>query len=228
MISNEETPDVLVPFAGIDDGPATRPGPRIWPLVKPVFDRLFALTVLVCIAPVLVLIAIAIKLDSPGPVLFRQHRFGRHRRIIPVTKFRTMRHDLTDHGGRQQALRGDARVTRLGAVLRRTCLDELPQFWDVLAGRLSVVGPRPHPLKMEVEGIPAELAIANYHARHEVRPGITGLAQVRGNSGPVETIAKGRDRIAHDIEYARRQSLWLDLQIIARTFHVLLVQRSNY
>ena len=201
---------------------------RSWVYIKPSFDKLFAVTALLTLLPLMVLIAAAIKIESPGPVFFRQPRFGLDRKVIRVTKFRTMHHRSADMGGRQQTVRNDARVTRLGAVLRRTCLDELPQFWDVLLGRLSVVGPRPHPLDMEIEGVRADSAIAYYHARHAVRPGITGLAQIRGNSGPVETLEKGRDRIFYDIEYINSISFRTDMEIIARTLGVVLAQKSNY
>ncbi|MDR7124670.1 sugar transferase [Pseudotabrizicola sp. 4114] len=199
-----------------------------WVYLKPWFDRVFAIAALIAVSPIMLIISAAIKLESPGPVFFRQPRFGVDRTIICVTKFRTMHHTAADIGGRQQTVRNDARVTRLGAILRRTCLDELPQFWDVLCGRLSVVGPRPHPLDMEVEGVRADSAIAYYHSRHAVRPGITGLAQVQGNSGPVETLEKGRDRILYDIEYINSLSFRGDMKIIAKTLGVVLSQKSNY
>ncbi|RGP36333.1 sugar transferase [Pseudotabrizicola alkalilacus] len=203
-------------------------GGQSWTHIKPWFDKVFAITALISVAPLILLISAAIKAESSGPVFFRQPRFGLDRRVILVTKFRTMHHAATDIGGRQQTMRNDARVTRLGALLRRTCLDELPQFWDVLCGRLSVVGPRPHPLDMEVEGVRADSAIAYYHSRHAVRPGITGLAQVQGNSGPVETLEKGRDRILYDIEYINSMSFRMDMAIIAKTLGVVLSQKSNY
>lgn len=188
-----------------------------WRLWKPVFDTVAAAMGLLALLPVFVGIAIAIRIDSPGPIFFRQKRFGLNGQTIWVTKFRTMRNDMADSGGRQQAVRGDARVTRLGAFLRSTCLDELPQIWDVMRGRLALVGPRPHPLEMEIEGVPADAVIGGYHLRHLVRPGITGLAQMQGNRGPVTSFAMGQDRIDRDIEYVRNYSFGLDMRLLAAT-----------
>lgn len=189
----------------------------LWMFLKPAFDTVAAGVALLAFLPVFAGIALAVRIDSPGPVFFRQKRFGLNGAEIWVTKFRTMRNDMADAGGKQQAVRGDTRVTRLGAFLRSTCLDELPQIWDVFRGRLALVGPRPHPLEMEVEGQPAEAVIANYHLRHLVRPGITGLAQMRGNRGPVTSVAMGQDRIDHDIEYARNYSFGTDMRLLAAT-----------
>ena len=102
-------------------------------------------------------------------------------------------------------------MTKIGRFLRKTCLDELPQIWDVLCGRMSLVGPRPHPLALEVDGKPIEALIPNYHQRHRVRPGITGLAQINGNRGPVEDLAMGRERVRYDVEYIEGHSIWLDV-----------------
>jgi lipopolysaccharide/colanic/teichoic acid biosynthesis glycosyltransferase len=179
-----------------------------WKL-KSVTDPLAAFLLLVAVAPLMAAVALAVKLESPGPVFFRQPRYGIGPTRILVTKFRTMR----------RAGAGD-RVTRVGRFLRRTSLDDLPQLWDVLRGRMSLVGPRPHPLALEVEGQPIEKLIQNYHARHRVRPGITGLAQVRGNHGPVESLAMARERLAYDLEYIDRHSLRLDLAILFRTLGV--------
>lgn len=193
---------------------------RFWPVVKPAFDRGIAIVGLVTLLPFLLLIAAAVRLDSPGSVLFRQARFGKGSKVVMVTKFRTMRHDMADMGGRMQAARGDGRVTRLGQFLRSTCLDELPQLWDVACGRLSLVGPRPHPLEMEVEGKRADLVILDYHERHRVKPGITGLAQIMGNRGPVTSIAMGQARIGYDIAYANDISFTKDMRIILATLIV--------
>lgn len=205
--SAASTPDATGPF-------------RFWPVVKPAFDRGTAVAGLIMLLPILLLISVAIRLDSPGSVLFRQARFGKGRKIIMVTKFRTMRHDMADMGGRVQAARGDGRVTRLGQFLRSTCLDELPQFWDVACGRMSLVGPRPHPVEMEVEGKRADLVIRDYHERHRVKPGITGLAQIMGNRGPVTSVAMGQERIDHDIAYANDISFTKDMKIILATLIV--------
>ena len=123
---------------------------------------------------------------------------------------------------------GDDRVTRVGRFLRQTCLDELPQLWDVLCGRMSLVGPRPHPLQLEVEGQPIESLIPDYHQRHSVRPGITGLAQIRGNRGPLETLAMGRERVRYDVEYIEGHSLWLDIRILFKTLVVPFQKDGSY
>lgn len=191
-------------------------------------DRLGALLLLVAIAPLIAIIALAVRLDSPGPVFFRQPRFGAGRRIVVVTKFRTMRSEGTDIGGRRQATRNDDRVTGVGRFLRKTCLDELPQLWDVLRGRMSLVGPRPHPLHLEVDGQPIENLIPNYHLRHAVRPGITGLAQIRGNRGPVADLAMGRERVRYDVEYIEGHSLWLDVRILFKTLVVPFQKDGSY
>jgi polysaccharide biosynthesis protein PslA len=198
-----------------------------WTL-KAAMDRLGALLLLVAIAPLFAVIAFAVRLDSPGPVFFRQPRFGAGRRIVVVTKFRTMRPEGTDIGGRRQATRDDDRVTGVGRFLRKTCLDELPQLWDVLCGRMSLVGPRPHPLHLEVEGKPIEALIPNYHQRHAVRPGITGLAQIMGNRGPVETVAMGRERLRYDVKYIESHSIWLDLRILLKTLVVPFQKDGSY
>ena len=196
--------------------------------VKSVMDRLGALVLLVAIAPLMAMIMLAVKLDSRGPVCFRQPRFGAGRSVIVVTKFRTMRPERTDIGGRRQATRDDDRVTKIGRFLRQTCLDELPQLWDVLCGRMSLVGPRPHPLGLELDGQPIETLIPNYHQRHQVRPGITGLAQINGNRGPVESVAMGRERIRYDMEYIEGHSLWLDIRILFKTLVVPFQKDGSY
>ncbi|HRO11765.1 MAG TPA: sugar transferase [Amaricoccus sp.] len=196
--------------------------------LKAVMDRVGAFVLLLMIAPLMAFIALAVRLDSPGPILFRQPRFGAGRSVVVVSKFRTMRPEGTDIGGRRQATRGDDRVTRVGRFLRKTCLDELPQIWDVLCGRMSLVGPRPHPLHLEVEGQPIESLIPDYHQRHAVRPGITGLAQIRGNRGPLENLAMGRERIRYDVEYIEGHSLWLDIRILFKTLVVPFQKDGSY
>ncbi len=225
-----------VPGYGVGGGQEAGSGPGAaqagagglsWKL-KWAVDRLGALALLLAVWPVLLLVALAVRLDSPGPIFFRQPRFGAGRSVILVTKFRTMRPEGTDIGGRRQATRDDNRVTKVGRFLRRTCLDELPQIWDVLVGRMSLVGPRPHPLALEVDGQPIEELVPNYHQRHAVRPGITGLAQVRGNRGPVVSVAMGRERVRHDVEYIREHSLWLDIRILFRTLVVPFQKDGSY
>jgi putative colanic acid biosynthesis UDP-glucose lipid carrier transferase len=193
-------------------------------LIKRATDLVLASAILVLIAPLLAAIALGVKLSSPGPVLFKQRRYGMDGREIAVYKFRSMR--VCEDGAHiPQARRDDPRVTRFGAFLRRTSLDELPQFFNVLQGRMSVVGPRPHAVAHN------ELyrkLIAGYMVRHKVRPGITGWAQVNGLRGETERIEKMRQRIEYDLEYLRRWSPGLDLRIVLQTFWVLFRDRHAY
>jgi putative colanic acid biosynthesis UDP-glucose lipid carrier transferase len=177
------------------------------------FDIAFAGTFLLLAWPLLLAIGLGVRLGSKGPALFRQARYGRDGARIQVLKFRTM--TVTEDGYRiTQAKKGDARVTPFGAFLRRTSLDELPQFINVLRGDMSVVGPRPHAVAHNEE---YRTRILEYALRHKVKPGITGYAQVNGWRGETDTLDKMIQRVTHDLEYIRRQSLWLDLRIIAAT-----------
>ena len=196
--------------------------------VKRAEDLLLGGLALILSSPLMALIALAIRLDSPGPVLFRQARTGRGGRVFQVLKFRTMQHHLADPGAARQARQGDARLTRIGAWLRRLSLDELPQLFNVLRGQMSLVGPRPHVPGTRAGDRPFEQAAERYAARHRVRPGITGLAQVRGLRGPTETEEKLRRRVAADLEYIERWSLWLDLWVLARTIGTVLGMRNAY
>ena len=193
------------PFHGVDG------------LVKRASDFILAAAILALISPFLLAIAAAVKLDSPGPVLFKQRRYGLDGREIVVYKFRSMK-VLEDGDTIRQATREDPRVTAFGAFLRSSSLDELPQFINVLQGRMSVVGPRPHAIAHN------ELyrkLIRGYMIRHKVRPGITGLAQVNGARGETDTLEKMKHRIAYDLAYLRHWSLALDLKIILKTIAVL-------
>jgi putative colanic acid biosynthesis UDP-glucose lipid carrier transferase len=172
----------------------------------------------------MVAIVVGVKLSSPGPVLFRQRRYGLDGEEIVVYKFRTMR-VMEDGSDIAQATRGDPRVTPIGAFLRRLSLDELPQFFNVLQGKMSVVGPRPHAVAHN------ELyrkLIDGYMVRHKVKPGITGLAQVNGFRGETDSLEKMRGRIEHDLEYLRRWSLRLDIAIVLKTIVVVLGGRNAY
>jgi putative colanic acid biosynthesis UDP-glucose lipid carrier transferase len=180
--------------------------------------------ILVLISPLLAAIAIGVKLSSPGPAIFRQKRNGLDGGEITVYKFRTMR-TMDDGPVVTQATRDDPRITRFGAFLRRTSLDELPQFFNVLQGRMSIVGPRPHAVAHNE--IYREL-IKAYMVRHKVKPGITGWAQVNGLRGETDTIDKMKARVEYDLEYLRNWSLVLDLQIIVRTLRVLVFDRNAY
>jgi exopolysaccharide biosynthesis polyprenyl glycosylphosphotransferase len=162
-------------------------------------------------------IALAIKLDSPGPVFFRQKRYGFNNQLIEVLKFRTMYHSARDEKAERLTSRNDPRVTRLGAFLRRTSLDELPQFLNVLRGDMSIVGPRPHALAAKAGGLLYQEAVREYAARHRVKPGITGWAQINGWRGETETLEQIKKRVEHDLAYIENWSLLLDLKIIFRT-----------
>ncbi len=188
-------------------------------LAKSVEDRVLAGMVLLLTAPLILGIAVMVRLDSPGPVLFRQRRFGFDNRPIDVLKFRTMyvEHCAEADGTLKAARRADARVTPIGRLLRRTSLDELPQFLNVLCGQMSIVGPRPHAVAHHERyaGL-----IDGYLARHRVRPGITGWAQVNGLRGEAETLARMQERVRYDLHYIENWSLLLDLRIILRTLLV--------
>ena len=186
-------------------------------IVKEVEDRVLAAFILFLISPVLAAIATLIKLDSPGPVFFRQKRYGFNNELIEVWKFRSMYHHAQDKNAEQLTKKNDPRVTRLGSFLRRTSLDELPQFINVLRGEMSIVGPRPHALSAKAGRVLYQEAIKHYDARHRVKPGITGWAQVNGWRGETETIEQIQKRVEFDLYYIEHWSLWLDLKIIVRT-----------
>jgi putative colanic acid biosynthesis UDP-glucose lipid carrier transferase len=172
----------------------------------------------------MIMIALAIKLTSPGSVIFKQRRYGLDGREIIVYKFRTMTvSEDSDHV--KQATRNDERVTRVGAFLRKYSLDELPQFINVLQGRMSVVGPRPHAVVHNEEYRPL---IKGYMVRHKVNPGITGLAQVLGYRGETETVDAMRKRVECDLEYLRNWSLSLDLRILLRTLRIVVNDKMAY
>jgi putative colanic acid biosynthesis UDP-glucose lipid carrier transferase len=193
-------------------------------LIKRASDAVLASIILILISPLLLAIAIGVKLSSPGPALFKQRRYGLDGGEITVYKFRTMT-VLEDGNAIRQATRNDARVTPFGAILRRYSLDELPQFINVLQGRMSVVGPRPHAVAHN------ELyrkLIKSYMIRHKVKPGITGWAQVNGLRGETDDIDKMRARIEHDLAYLRNWSLRLDLQIVLKTIFVVLKPQNAY
>ncbi|HEY3497558.1 MAG TPA: exopolysaccharide biosynthesis polyprenyl glycosylphosphotransferase [Polyangiaceae bacterium] len=201
-LDRESVQDLVIHSASGLDGPAKR-----------LFDIVFAVVFLVVAWPLLLLIALSVKLGSPGPVLFRQTRYGKDGEPIEVFKFRTM--TVTENGGEvRQATRGDTRVTRVGAFLRRSSLDELPQFYNVLRGEMSVVGPRPHAVAHNIQ---YRTQILEYALRHKVKPGITGWAQVNGWRGETDTLEKMIQRVSHDLEYIRRHSLRFDVEIILRT-----------
>ncbi|MBX3606149.1 MAG: undecaprenyl-phosphate glucose phosphotransferase [Piscinibacter sp.] len=209
-----------VPVVGMLETPFT----GVNELVKRLSDIVLASLILLLIAPLLAVIAIGVRLDSPGPVIFRQRRNGLNGEEIVVWKFRSM--TARDDGPQvTQARRNDPRITRLGAFLRRTSLDELPQFVNVLQGRMSIVGPRPHAVAHNEQ---YRRLVQAYMLRHKVRPGITGWAQVNGLRGETDTVDKMQARVEYDLEYLRNWSIGFDLRIIARTLKLVLFDRHAY
>jgi len=189
-------------------------------------DVVFSVAALVLLAPTLLAIALAIRLDSPGPVLFKQRRHGYMNEEVLVWKFRSMRADASDATAKRQVTSNDERVTRVGRFLRRTSLDELPQLWNVIRGEMSLVGPRPHAIGMLTNGADASKLVETYAHRHRMKPGLTGWAAVNGSRGPVDTPEAVRRRVTLDLEYVERQSVWLDLAIMARTLPCVLGDRA--
>lgn len=185
--------------------------------MKRLFDIAASGAALVVLSPFLLVMALLIRLDSPGSPLFSQLRWGKDGRKIRIYKFRSMRADMHDVSGVKQTVAGDPRITRIGAFLRRSNIDELPQLFNVLKGDMSLVGPRCHAIGMLAAGVPYEELVPDYHARHCMRPGLTGLAQMRGLRGPTDRPGKARARIASDLYYIENFSLWLDMRIIAGT-----------
>ena len=201
------------------DGAKARDG-RL--LSKRAQDLVLGLLLLVAALPIMAVIAVLVRLDSPGPVLFRQRRHGFNNEEILVWKFRSMRTDATDQDGARQVRLDDDRVTRIGRFIRNTSLDELPQLINVLQGRMSLVGPRPHPVGMKTAGQDSHRLVAEYAWRHRMKPGITGWAQINGSRGPVHTGEEVRRRVELDVDYIERQSFWFDLYILAMTLPRLL------
>jgi putative colanic acid biosynthesis UDP-glucose lipid carrier transferase len=193
-------------------------------IVKRASDIVLSLLILALISPLMIAIASAIKLTSPGPAIFRQRRYGLDGTEIVVYKFRTMR-VMEDGAAIQQVCKDDERVTPVGAFLRRTSLDELPQFVNVLQGRMSIVGPRPHAV---AHNEMYRKVIKGYMQRHMVKPGITGWAQVNGYRGETEDLEKMKRRVEYDLDYLRNWSPRLDLYIIAKTVWVVLRGTNAY
>ena len=196
--------------------------------VKALEDRVLGTIALIVAAPLLLLIAVAIKLDSPGPVLFRQPREGFNNRPFFVYKFRSMFHNRSEVDNIRQATRGDPRVTRVGAVIRKLSLDELPQLFNVLQGSMSLVGPRPHAASTRAGGKLFSDVVLSYAARHKVKPGITGWAQVCGWRGETDTEDKLVKRFEHDLYYIENWSFWFDIYIMLRTGVALVTPRNAF
>ncbi|MBX9615387.1 MAG: exopolysaccharide biosynthesis polyprenyl glycosylphosphotransferase [Caulobacteraceae bacterium] len=189
-------------------------------------DLLIGTLALVLLSPVILLTAVAIRLDSPGPIFFRQRRHGFNQEEIVVWKFRSMRHEAADATASRQVTSDDDRVTRVGRIIRSTSLDELPQLFNVLKGEMSLVGPRPHAIGMKTGETESALLVAEYAHRHRMKPGMTGWAAIKGSRGPLHNAHDVRRRVQLDVEYIERQSLWLDLWIMAVTLPVLLGDRA--
>ena len=188
-------------------------------LAKSVEDKILSSLILIAISPVLLVIALLIKIDSPGPVFFRQNRTGWNGKTFSIWKFRSMvaQNQVLDNAVIKQAERNDPRITKIGAFIRKTSIDELPQLFNVITGDMSLVGPRPH--AVQHDEVYSE-RINDYYARHNIKPGMTGLAQVRGYRGETKEIDQMTKRIESDIEYINNWSIWLDLSILFRTIRV--------
>jgi lipopolysaccharide/colanic/teichoic acid biosynthesis glycosyltransferase len=210
--ASAETQSVISSFGG--NGASER---SLQIAAKRVMDIVVSGMALLVLLPLFLVVAAAIRLESKGPVFFRQVRWGKDCQRINIYKFRSMRADLGDATGVQQTVKNDPRVTRLGAFLRSSNLDELPQLINVLKGDMSLIGPRCHAIGMKAAGVQYEELVPSYHQRHQMRPGITGLAQMRGLRGPTDTSAKSRARIACDLYYIENYSLMLDVKILYGT-----------
>jgi putative colanic acid biosysnthesis UDP-glucose lipid carrier transferase len=193
-------------------------------VLKRAIDLVLSICAIAVLSPIMLLIALAIKLTSPGPILFKQRRYGLNGQEILVYKFRSMK-VMEDGAKVEQATKNDTRITPLGAILRKTSLDELPQFVNVLQGRMSLVGPRPHAV---AHNEMYRKLISGYMLRHKVKPGITGWAQVNGLRGETDTLDKMQQRVNYDLEYLRNWSLSLDLQILVKTALVFLRDQNAY
>jgi Undecaprenyl-phosphate glucose phosphotransferase len=200
-----------------------------WNMVmKTLFDRVAGALILLAITPVMAATALAIKLDSPGPVFFRQRRLGFNNEVIEILKFRSLRHEHADPDARRVVTKGDPRVTKVGRFIRKTSIDELPQLINVLRGELSLVGPRPHAVEAPTANRLWEEVVDGYFARHRVRPGLTGWAQINGWRGELDTAEKLQHRVEHDLYYIENWSLLFDLYILLRTPFALMKTENAY
>lgn len=205
-----------------------RPFRDINHFIKRAEDLTLTIIGLILLAPVFAICALLIRLTSPGSILFVQPRLGFNNEVIGVLKFRTMYVEHSDFRAKKTTARDDPRVTPVGRVLRRLSLDELPQLYNVLKGEMSLVGPRPHALEMKVGDLYYQDAVRGYLGRHRVKPGLTGLAQVRGLRGEIRTLQRAKRRVELDKEYIDRWSIWLDLWILVATVRAVLFDRDAY
>lgn len=213
-----------VPFLDVFDKPIAD-----WDsVVKRTFDLVCASLMLVLFSPLMLATAIAVRLDSKGPVLFRQKRYGFNNEVINVLKFRSMYHEMADPDARRVVTRNDSRVTRVGRFIRKSSIDELPQLFNVLRGELSLVGPRPHAVNAHTDEQLWNDVVDGYFARHRVKPGVTGWAQVNGWRGEVDTEEKIRGRVACDLHYIENWSVLFDLYILLLTPIRLLSSENAY
>lgn len=195
-------------------------------ILKRSLDLAVSVLSLPLLLPLFAIVALAIKIDSPGPVFFRQPRVGQANRIFSIWKFRTMQVDGEDKTGRNHTLVGDKRITRIGRFLRSTSLDEIPQILNVIEGTMSLVGPRPHPVSVHAEGLMFWEVDPRYWHRHAIKPGITGLAQVRGHRGSTLHRRDVLNRVSSDLEYLAGWTLWRDLIILVATFRVVVHDKA--
>ncbi len=213
-----------VPMLAIFDKPLAD-----WDAVaKRVFDIVFGTIAIILTFPIMIGAAIAIRLDSPGPILFKQKRYGFNNEVIDVWKFRSMYVDQSDPDAKRVVTKGDPRVTRVGRFIRKTSIDELPQLFNVLMGSLALVGPRPHALKGLTQNKLFEQVVDGYFARHKVKPGVTGWAQINGWRGEVDTPEKIRKRVEFDLYYIENWSLFLDFKILVLTPFRIIGQEGAY
>lgn len=196
--------------------------------IKRLIDICVSLIAVVTLSPVLCVLVFIIRVDSPGAAIFSQVRWGVNRTKIRVYKFRTMRTELCDASGFVQTVHNDPRLTTIGVFLRKNNLDELPQLFNVLRGDMSLIGPRCHPMGMLAAGVLYEDLIPDYHMRHLMRPGITGLAQIRGFRGPTIRTYQARARFASDVYYIKHFSLWLDFKILIATIRNEILGGSGF
>lgn len=195
--------------------------------LKRLMDIVVSGTALVLGAPILALIGLAVKLDSPGPMLFKQQREGFNNRVFNVYKFRSLRVEEADAHAAKQVVQGDSRVTKVGRFIRKTSLDELPQLLNVLKGDMSLVGPRPHAKGMKTGNIESYKLVEEYAHRHKVKPGMTGWAQINGSRGPMHDAATVARRVQLDVEYIEQASIWFDIKIMLKTIPCLLGDSEN-
>jgi Undecaprenyl-phosphate glucose phosphotransferase len=213
-----------VPFVDVAEKPVAD-----WDaIVKRTLDLVVAGAALVVLSPIMLATALAIRLDSPGPVLFRQKRYGFNNEVIEVFKFRSMYHHLSDPLAKRVVTKGDSRITRVGRFIRKSSIDELPQLFNVLGGDLSLVGPRPHAVNAHTDERLWEQVVDGYFARHKVKPGITGWAQINGWRGEVDTPEKIHKRVEYDIYYIENWSILFDIYILLRTPFALFDTKNAY